>query len=223
MAALTVPGATVTGVARRALEGLGRRKATDAMALQQARDSSFTDLLGLIRCRDEPPKFQEPGCSDVVGQLQHLRIVAPQQFSNTIAESIAVMAQIVADAGPFPQLHDDRVQAAQAAQAARVRPQRVGQHVRVAAVVFGAGGREAVPEAVELLRVDGMDAEASLQQTFHHGAVRDLDGDRYGIRRRLRLLDDPGRHLGQTLTAMHEAALAELTTLGIDHEHVVRL
>ena len=83
-----------------ALEGLGRPEATDAMALQQARDSSFTDLLGLIRCRDEPPKFQEPGCSDVVGQLQHLRMIAPQQFSNTIAESIAVMAQIVADAGP---------------------------------------------------------------------------------------------------------------------------
>ncbi len=206
-----------------AFERLGRGEAPDAMALQQSSDSPFTDLLGLLRCRHELPEFQEPGRGDVVGQLQHLRIVAPQQLSDAIAEPIAVVAKIIADAGPFAQLDDDRVQRLQAAQAARVRPQRVGQHVRVAAVVLGAGGREAVPEAVELLGIDGVDAEAALHQAFHHGAVRHLDGDRHGIRRRPGLLLDPGRHLGQALAAVGETALAELAALGIDHEHVVRL
>ena len=95
--------------------------------------------------------------------------------------------------------------------------------MRVAAVVLGAGGREAVPEAVELLGIDGVEAEAAIHQSFDITTVRHLDGHRHGIRRRPGLLADPGRHLGQALATVGETALAKLAALGINHEHVVRL
>ncbi len=63
----------------------------------------------------------------------------------------------------------------------------------------------------------------SIRLSTTHGAVRDLDDDEHGVRRRPGLLDYPGRHLGQALTVMHEAALADFAALSIDHEPVVRL
>ena len=64
---------------------------------------------------------------------------------------------------------------------AAVRAQCIGQGVGVTAVVLGIGGRMAVPEAVELFRIERMDGEAALHHRLDHGSVRNLDGHANGV------------------------------------------
>jgi hypothetical protein len=45
----------------------------------------------------------------------------------------------------------------------RIGPERIGENLGVAAVVLGAGGREAITEAVELLWIDGVNLEEDCQ------------------------------------------------------------
>ncbi len=53
--------------------------------------------------------------------------------------------------------------------------QRVREDHRVPPIVFGAGDREAIAEAIELLWVDREHGEAAVEQCLDHCSVRDLD------------------------------------------------
>ncbi len=71
-------------------------------------------------------------------------------------------------------------------QSLRVRPEGVSEHSSVPTVVLGTGGRKPIPEAIQLLGVDGVDLEFGFHHGFHDRAVRHLDGDpdlmRCGVR-----------------------------------------
>src|SRR6185369_16001385 len=101
--------------------------------------------------------------------------------------------------------------------------QRIAQHLRIPGVILGAGRREAVAEAIELLGIDRMNAEATLHQALDDRAVWHLDGheDRLGCGSCY--LEDPSRHRGQTFAAVSERARAEPAAAGIRHLDVMRL
>ena len=109
-------------------------------------------------------------------------------------------------------------------EATRIGAQGGGHHLGVAAVVLGASHREAVAEAIHLLRVDGVNLEAALDQRLDHGAVRDLDGDvdLAGLGSAARC-QQPGGHLGQSFAAVLEDFLADLAAFAVRQKHMMAL
>jgi hypothetical protein len=77
----------------------------------------------------------------------------------------------------------------QAPETAGVGAQAVTQHPGIAPVVLGPGNRKAVPEAVELLGVEGVNREAALHQTLHDRAVGQFDTNGDALRSRARGLN----------------------------------
>jgi len=142
-----------------------RREATDAMAFEKPVDRRLAHAHRLVRRWGQTPQVEEPAGGDIVGKYEKLRIITPEKFPDAIAEPIALSAQ----------LDDDRINWRQGPEAARIGPERIGENFGVAAVVLGAGGREAVTEAIELLRIDRMNSEAPLHQAFDDGAMRKPD------------------------------------------------
>src|SRR3546814_19182438 len=83
--------------------------------------------------------------------------------------------------------------------------------------LLGAGRREAVAEAVELLGIDGVQAKAPRHQAFHHRSMRCLDRHRYFLRPRARDREDPLRHGGQAGAVVREAARSQPDTRRVAH------
>src|SRR6516164_9453094 len=108
--------------------------------------------------------------------------------------------------------------------AAFARTQGRGHDFRVAAVILRSGQGEAVAEAIHLLGIEGVNLKAALDQRFDHRAVRHFDRDQD-----LRWFDratcchQPGRHLGEALTAVLEEPLADFSTITVGEEHVMAL
>ena len=189
--------------------GLGGFQAAHPVLLQQPGKSTLAQAPGLVRRRRELPERQEPVGGEVVGQLQGLRIVAPELFAHPVGEAGPLLLQLVGQARPGAQLDDQRIIESEAAEAMRIGPQGIAEHLRIAPIVLGAGDGEAVAEAVELLGIDGVDEEAALEQRLDHGAVADLDGD--GDRARLGAAagHQPVAEFGKSGAAMGDLALAD--------------
>lgn len=98
------------------------------------------------------PKFKNPVWGDILRNFEKSRIAMREQLADAIAETVAFDAQILNDARQFPQFDDDRVEQREETKAAPIRARRFG----VTAVVLAAGGREAVAEAIKLLRIDSV-------------------------------------------------------------------
>ena len=108
-------------------------------------------------------------------------------------------------------------------QTVRVGAQRRGQHPRIPSVVLRPRWREAVAEAVELLRIDRVDRQAPFHQALDHRPARCLDRHADLIRRTRRKGHNPVRHFRQPLAAMLERPLAEQLPGNVDYARLVRL
>jgi len=99
----------------------------------------------------------------------------------------------------------------------------IGQDMRIAPVILGAGHGEAVAEPVELFRIDRVGLEPAFEQRFDDRAVRhfDRDGDRGRLRCRHR--QQPSAKIGKAGPAMGKGALADHLAVGIDQTNLVRL
>src|SRR5580700_3076233 len=94
LAASVAPGATVSGFWR-------SMEAANAMLGKNALDRGLAQLGGLGRRRRLMPQRQEPRRGQVVaGNLQRLRIVAPQLLAHPIAEPVELRREIIAHARP---------------------------------------------------------------------------------------------------------------------------
>src|SRR5215204_3443253 len=97
-AALTVPGARgIAGVRSRSSTSAAesRREPPDPVALEQAIHRRFAHPRRLLRGRDQTPKIEEPGRGDVIGQPEYLRVEAPQEFPDAVAEPVALLFQVL--------------------------------------------------------------------------------------------------------------------------------
>ena len=104
-----------------------------------------------------------------------------------------------------------------------VGTQGVGEHVGIAAIVLGAGDREAIAEAVELFGVDRIDLETAIEQDLDDGTVRRLD--RHGDRGRLFAArrHQPVAHLGEACSAVREGSLADNFAISCDEADLISL
>ena len=91
-----------------------------------------------------------------------------------------------------------------------------GEDQGVPAVVLGAGRREAVAEAVELLGVDREDGDPAIHQRLNHRAVRRLDGDR-DVLRMIGLADQPVHQRTDPERVVRERPLHRRTTAHQTH------
>ena len=168
-------------------------------------------------------QVEEPGGGDVIVELEHGREVAPEQLTDAVGEPIAIVTQVLQQTRDLAQFDDTRIEWSQPPEAAQIGAQRIGEDERVAAVVLGAGGREAVAEAIELLRIDGVNTEATRHEGLDDRTVRRLDGDLDGVGLAPGEGEDPGRQGGETLATVVEAAFVQLAPRGIDDDGVVVL
>src|ERR1700693_6136516 len=173
LAASTVPAATRTGGLRNVLTTEAASK--DAMAFEQFGDRRLAQTARRVRRRRGFPEFEQPFGAEVVLEFEQGREVAPELLAQAVDEAVPFDAEILGDARPFAQLDDDRVGGRERAEATRIGAQGGGHDLGVAAVVLSAGHGETVAEAVHLLRVDGVDLEAALDQRLDYRAVRDFD------------------------------------------------
>src|SRR5215831_11907447 len=93
----------------------------------------------------------------------------------------------------------------------------------IAAVVLGSGDGKPIAEAVELLRVDRVDAKPAFEQRFDNRAVRHLDRDADRRRCRPRHRQQPGTQLGKSRATMGEPTFTDNLAAGIDQTNLVRL
>src|SRR3546814_11003912 len=133
--------------------------------------------------------------SDVCSSdLDHLWVVAPQLLAQPVGQPHPLVASLLGDARPLPQLDHRRIERIERAQALRIGAQGAGQHLGVPTVILGAGRREAVAEAVELLGIDGVQAQAPRHQAFTHRSKRWPARPRYFLRPPPRSPEDPPPH-----------------------------
>src|SRR5690349_4176195 len=191
------------------------------LQLEQAINRRFAHPRRLLRGRDQTPKIEEPRRGDVIGQPEHLRVETPQKVSDAVAEPLALLFQVLRHARRFPQFDHHRIERLQRAKAAWVSAQRVAEHLRIPTVILGASRREAVPEAIELLGIDRVNAETTLHQALDDRAVRHLDGHEDRLRCGSCYLEDPSRHCGQAFAAVSERARTELAAAGIRYSDVM--
>jgi hypothetical protein len=95
------------------------------------------------------------------------------------------------NARPLAQFDHQRIVDAQTTEGPPIAAQRGRQYLGIAAIVLGAGHREAITEAIELLRVDGKRRKPTLEQRFHHRTARRLDRNGNRCRRRCGLPQQP--------------------------------
>src|SRR5215467_146225 len=100
-------------------------------------------------------------------------------------------------------------QRAQACGSAPIGPQRIGKHLGITAVILGTGRRETITEAIELLGIDSVDVEATLEQRFDDGAMWNFDGDVNRTRLSPSDARKPRGHLGQASASMGKVPLTE--------------
>ena len=102
-----------------------------------------------------------------------------------------------------------------------VASQRITERTGIAAVVPGAGWRKAVPEPVQLLRVEGVEREAAFHQGLHHRPMRNLDGDPDGGQFGVRRGDEPVRHLRKPGAAVPESPFSQDRPFAVDDAGLV--
>src|SRR5262249_25169399 len=193
-------------------QDMGRIETPDAVVLEYPGDRLLSHTGSLLGRRHGLEQIEEPVRTNIVGEFQHLRIIAPELMFQTIGETDALNLELFVDARPFPELDDDGIGDRQLAEGPHIGSEAVPQHIGVAAVVFGPGDREAVAEAVELLGVDGIYNETALEQGLDDRPVRRLDGDMDLTRFAAARLQQPGNHIGEAGPVMRELALADPLT-----------
>src|SRR5215475_11449842 len=71
----------------------------------------------------------------------------------------------------FADSHDDRLIGGDAAEAVLIRPQRIGQHKGIAAVVLRTSHRVPIAKAIELFGIDAEQSPPMFQESLDHGAA----------------------------------------------------
>ena|SRR5208337_1604365 len=88
---------------------------------------------------------------------------------------------------------------------------------------LGAGYREAITKAIELLRIEGIGPKTALQKHLDDRSMRGLDGYRDLRRRGLRLLQQPSAQVRQSSSFMTKFSLTHNSSTKIEQADVVLL
>ena len=154
---------------------MGRTEAADAVVLEYPGDGLLTHIGSHLGRRHSLEQIEKPVRTDIVSELQHLWIIAPELMLEAVGETDVLNLELLVNARPFPELDDDGLGDGAFAECSHVGPEAVRQHIGVTAVVLDPSDREA--KAVELFGVDGINVETALEQGLDDRPVRCFDGD----------------------------------------------
>jgi hypothetical protein len=142
-------------------------------------------------------------------------------FTQAVAEAPVLLGEFVMQPRELAQLRDRRIFRAQASERAPIGPHRIGEHEGVAPIVFRAGDGVAVPEAIELFRVQGEDVEAPSEQRIDDRAPghlkRHRDPWRLGAEAR-----EVCHQFGQSRARMGHAPFHAHPAGGVERAHLMR-
>ena len=156
-------------------------------------------------------------------ERQPRRIDPIELLAQSIGEARFLDLQFFDNPAQLAQVDDLRILGPDSSERARVRPQRIGDDARIAAVVLGAAGGEPVSKAIELLRVDREDAESLLQDCIDQRAARCLDADRDRVGRGTRDGAHPLQGLVHGGDRMRYGSLSTDLPTGIQHAEAMLL
>src|SRR6266446_971838 len=197
-------------------QNLGSLPTAQAVRFDKPLDGGLTQPDRLRRCRCLVPQIEKPIGGEVVRELEHLRVIAPELLTHPAGQTSALLLQIVDHPRPLAQLHNHWLVIRQTSKGVPIGAQAVGQHVSVAPVIFGAGHGEAVAEPVELLRIDPIDAKTTFQQGFDDRTLRHFDGHPNDLGCGAGAGNQPIAQLLDPQTAMRNGSLAQTLSAGID-------
>jgi hypothetical protein len=186
---------------------------TDAVVLQQLVDASWPCRDCCCVMRDQPEQARSPVFARIRRHGEECREVARELSAHLVDDRVAVTLQLVVHARPLAEFDDLGWLRGESAEQVAIGPQRVGEHHGVAPIVLGPGDGEAIPEAIELFRVDREDDEAAVEKCLDDGAVRHLDRHRDG--RGVTELVQPGAEVGESVATVLEGVGAHALSLGI--------
>ena len=118
------------------------------MALEEVGDRPGADAPRLVGSGRKAPEVANPGLGEIAFDLQKLRIVAPELLAGPVHEPGPVTGQVVRNPRPLAQLDDLRGGRVQEPERVAVGSQGIAERTSIAAIVLGAGRREAVSEPV---------------------------------------------------------------------------
>jgi hypothetical protein len=193
-----------------------RVQAADAVSLEELLDGTPLET-NRLRAGDALDELPEPGLIRRRRELKEVRRTTVDLVPEAVGQAVHLVAHVLVDPGELADLDDQGVVGVDAPEAVPVVAQSVGQDVGIEPVILGPSHGVAVTEAVELLRIDGMDVKPSLEKRLHEGAPGTFDGHRDGLRRPSRFLDElvhEGRDVGGPVLNAHLAAAA---AVGIEH------
>jgi hypothetical protein len=91
------------------IQHMGCVETTNAVLLQHASNGRLAHTGGLLRCRRRLPQIEDPIVGQVVGELQHLGIVAPKLIPQPIGVAATFYLEFFVDARPFSELDNERL------------------------------------------------------------------------------------------------------------------
>ena len=157
---------------------IGGPPSPNPMGAQQMIDArpSQTPLRRRRRRRREQrpePRLIGPGA-----QRQDLGHEPMQLAPQLIGQASKFGVQIIFGARELAELHDDRILVPDRLERRGIRSSRVGEHPRIAPVVFCARHRMPVPKATELLRIDGEHEETARKTGIPGATAKDKENRR---------------------------------------------
>ncbi len=193
------------------------------MTAEDRADRGAGQVLRDARGRSTLEQGPEPGLVGRRHEVEELWVVAVQLLAQPIGEAAEFLLQVVFEARELPQLQEEGMLGFKPPEGREVGGKGGRQDLSVAPIVFGAGDREAIAEAVELLGIEGKDVEAPGEEDIDNRPARHLQRDSHG-------LDGAGGQLRQPVgkalkrrSLMAHLALPHDPALGIQHHNAMLL
>jgi hypothetical protein len=200
---------------------LVRRDAADAVLLEDAAELILLEPTSLVGGRCLEQQSPQPGLIGSRTELEQLREESMQLSPELIGETAQVFAECGIDTAELSESNHQRVVELEVAEVMPVGAKRIGTDEGVEPVVFGAGHRVAVSEAVELLGIDGEDMESTLEQRFDNRSVGQLECD--GASRWLSMLEEGFHEFADSDGRMLETELGQFFSFGIDQTDLMEI
>jgi hypothetical protein len=194
-------------------EQLAGGEAADAMGAEEFFELRQRQRLSRKGMGGKSKQSPQPGLIGGRAEAEQSREASLEQLAETIGEAAEFVSQVVVGTRELAELHNERADGLNAAEASQVGPERASQDEGIEPVVLGTGDVVTVAEAVELFRIEGENDETVLDQHFHDGAVRDFDADGATLGR-ADVLSQPAEHFCQSITGMGYLEAVEDKTVG---------
>ncbi len=155
------------------------------------------------------PELQDPGGRKIYLEFKELRVIAPELLTDLVGQPGTLLFEILGPARAIAKLNNGVIEWVGPPQTRWIRTNGAGQYTSVAAVILSARRGKTIPEAIQLLWIDGKDLKSAIMQAIDDRAVRNLDGDRNKACRNRHAAEDPVNELAKPIARVREGPFTE--------------